>query len=215
MGGSFPSIVEITLPYKTAVPNKELIVHFSSRLSDEDRALVSGLAVTTVTRTLTDLGAVVPPWKVQDALDDALRTKKTSLWELHATIARVGGRGCRGVGVLRSLLHDPLQGTIPPGSPLERRLVSVLDAAGIPEPVRQYPVYDEQGLIGRLDFAWPDVKVALEADGYDPHSSRRGFRHDRQRNNRVTRVGWRLLHATWEHQTQFAPLAKALRTFFP
>ena len=215
LGGSFPSIVEMTLPYKTVVPTKELIVHFSRRLGNEDRGLVAGLAVTTVTRTLADLGAVVPRWKVQDALDDALRESKTTVWELYATIDRVRGRGRRGVGVLRSLLNDPLQGTVPPGSPLERRLVSVLAGAGIPEPVRQYPVYDEEGLIGRLDFAWPHVKVGLEADGYDPHSSRRSFHHDRQRHNRVTRTGWRLLHATWEDQKDFGSLAKTMRTFFP
>lgn len=98
---------------------------------------------------------------------------------------------------------------------MERRLVSVLAGAGIPEPVRQYPVYDEEGLIGRLDFAWPHVKVGLEADGYDPHSSRRSFHHDRQRHNRVTRTGWRLLHATWEEQKDFGSLAKTMRTFFP
>jgi hypothetical protein len=103
---------------------------------------------------------------------------------------------------------DPLQGAVPPGSPLERRLVSVLAAAGIPEPVRQFPVYDEDGLIGRLDFAWPGVKVGLEADGYDPHSSRRSFRHDRRRHARVTRIGWRLLHATWEDQKQFGALRR-------
>jgi hypothetical protein len=98
---------------------------------------------------------------------------------------------------------------------LERRLVSVLAGAGIPEPVRQYPVYDEEGLIGRLDFAWPHVVVGLEADGYDPHFSRRSSHHDRQRHNRVTRTGWRLLHATWADQKDFGSLAKTMRTFFP
>jgi hypothetical protein len=215
LGGSFPAVVELTLPYKTRVPPGNLIVHYSNRLADEDRTAIGGLATTTVARTLADLGAVTRRWKVQDALDHALRLNMTSRWELHATLARVGGKGRRGVGMLRGLLDDPLQGTVAPGSPLERRLLSVLAATGIPEPVRQYPIYDEDGLIGRVDFAWPDVKVGLEADGYNPHTSRRSFRHDRERRNRATRVGWRLLHATWDDHKRFSTLASTLRSFFP
>ena len=34
-----------------------------------------------------------------------------------------------------------------------------------------------------LDFAWPDRKVAVEFDGFEPHSSRRVFDDDRARQN--------------------------------
>jgi hypothetical protein len=207
-------IVEITVARRVVVPTNDIVAHHSGRLREGDRTAVDRIPVTTVARTLNDLGAVVPTWKVQDAVDFSLRRKLTSHWKLHAVMSAVGGRGCRGVGVLRSLLDDPLQGALAPGSPLERRLISVLAAAGIPEPIRQHPVYDEEGLVGRVDFAWPHFKVGLEADGYDAHSSRRTFKHDRARGNRMTRVGWQLLHATWDDVAAPEALLRALRPFF-
>ena len=41
---------------------------------------------------------------------------------------------------------------------------------GLPIPELQYEVIDGNGELRRLDFAWPDLRVAVEYDGVDWHS---------------------------------------------
>jgi hypothetical protein len=121
----------------------------------------------------------------------------------------------QGKGVVRRLLDDPLLESATPGSPFERRLLAVLVRSGIPPPVLQHPVFDDKGLIGRIDFAWRALKLGLEADGFDPHSSRKSFKHDRRRRNRLTGLGWRLVHATWDDQRRPEEIVATLKSFFP
>ncbi len=63
----------------------------------------------------------------------------------------------------------------------------------------QYVVNDEDRLVGRLDFAYPAQRVAIEADGFRYHGGRRAFDHDRARGNELLTLGWRVLHVTAKH----------------
>jgi very-short-patch-repair endonuclease len=45
----------------------------------------------------------------------------------------------------------------------------------------------------RLDFAWPGIKVALEADGWH-HRSPEGAAHDVQRDADLRAAGWLVFH---------------------
>jgi very-short-patch-repair endonuclease len=49
-----------------------------------------------------------------------------------------------------------------------------------------------------LDFAWPDLRLGVEADGYRHHASRVDWARDHTRNNALTSLGWRILPVTWE-----------------
>ena len=79
-------------------------------------------------------------------------------------------------------------------SPQETRLRLLLQRAGMP-PVAQYRVHDEGGFIARVDFAYPEVRVAVEYDGLW-HAERRAFLDDRRRLNRLNAAGWVVLHVT-------------------
>ena len=59
---------------------------------------------------------------------------------------------------------------------------------------RQHPV---GGTPYRLDYAWPDRLLAVEVDGYGPHSSREAFQSDRARQNALVLAGWTVLRFTW------------------
>lgn len=170
-----------------------------SRLRPAD---VDGIPRTDVARTLLDLGAVVPSWVVESALDDALRRHLTSLRQLRARLQIDGGRGRRGAGVVRALLEgrDPAEAI--PESVLETRLARLIAEAYLPPPIRQYEVRADGVFIARIDFAWPEALLALEADGYATHSARADWRRDRTRRNALTERGWLVLHATWEDVTE-------------
>ena len=70
----------------------------------------------------------------------------------------------------------------------EARLVMI--DAGLRPPVLQYEVVDLQGYIWRLDFAWPDLRVAAEYDGVDWHSGPDAFLRDRRRSSALQELGW-------------------------
>jgi very-short-patch-repair endonuclease len=47
-----------------------------------------------------------------------------------------------------------------------------------------------------LDLAWPDEKVAVEFDGFVPHSTRRVFDDDRSRQNDLVDDDWDVFRVT-------------------
>jgi hypothetical protein len=80
-------------------------------------------------------------------------------------------------------------------SPQETRLRLLLGTSGLPMPVAQYRVVVDGRSIARVDFAWPDRKIALEYDGLW-HAEPGQFARDRQRLNRLRAAGWQVVFVT-------------------
>jgi len=74
-------------------------------------------------------------------------------------------------------------------------LVAILRDAGLPEPTRQYEVRNGDGVVARIDFAYPDRRLAIELDGFECHTNR--FQRDRSRQNGLVLRGWTVLRFTW------------------
>jgi very-short-patch-repair endonuclease len=72
----------------------------------------------------------------------------------------------------------------------------LLRSAGLPSPVCQYEIRNNGRLIARVDFAYPSVRLAIEADGYEWHSSRSRWQRDLARRNALLALGWRVMHVT-------------------
>lgn len=53
----------------------------------------------------------------------------------------------------------------------------------------------------RIDFAWPDCRLAVEVDGRAYHSDDNAFEHDRDRRNDLEGAGWMVLNVTWKTLT--------------
>ena len=51
--------------------------------------------------------------------------------------------------------------------------------------------------MARVDFGWPDLKVAVEYEGRW-HGERQNVERDRHRLNRLTAAGWTVVFATAE-----------------
>jgi G:T-mismatch repair DNA endonuclease (very short patch repair protein) len=80
-------------------------------------------------------------------------------------------------------------------SPQETRVRLLVGRSDLPVPVAQYRVFDERGFVARVDFAWPDRRVAVEYDGLW-HAEAGQFARDRQRLNRLQEAGWRVVFVT-------------------
>ena len=66
---------------------------------------------------------------------------------------------------------------------------------GLPEPVPDHRLR-VGGRCRYLDVAWPEVKIAIEFDGFVPHSNRRSFDEDRVRQNDLVAAGWAVFRLT-------------------
>ncbi len=160
-----------------------------------DVTTVDGIPVTTPTRTLIDLAAVVCKDALEEALDDALRRKLTSISRIAWRLDELGRKpGC---ATLRELARRRGVAAEVPQSVFETRLLRALRNARIPPPITQHEVRGHGRLLAVVDFAWPDAKLAVEADGYAWHSGRARWQRDLSRRNALTTAGWRVLHVTW------------------
>jgi len=73
----------------------------------------------------------------------------------------------------------------------------VILRAAVALPIRQHWLVID-GNRYRLDFAWPDAKVALECDGHAFHGGQRLWNETEARLAEFAAVGWRVLPVTWD-----------------
>jgi very-short-patch-repair endonuclease len=64
--------------------------------------------------------------------------------------------------------------------------------------VPQYRVLLPDGSEVFLDFAYPEVKLAIEADSYLWHASLASWQRDRARNGELVAIGWSILPITYD-----------------
>lgn len=198
LDGARKEVVEITVPHDLSPPKRSGVkVHRVTQLDRIDRDKVGNIPVTTVTRTIIDLGAVVDAATVELALESGLRSRRTSLFLLNQRLEAVGGRGRPGTATLRRLLASRLY-QAPTGSELETLFVQLCRRYHLPEGTRQHQV-SAGGRVSRVDFAWEEQKLLVELEGYERHGTPADHRRDMQRQNAVLRhrPGWTLLRFGW------------------
>lgn len=84
--------IEITVEGDRSLPPVDWItLHRTNRALEMDRTLRYGIPVTTIPRTMVELGASVARWRLQAALDHALREGLTTSGQLAAALARLVG----------------------------------------------------------------------------------------------------------------------------
>jgi len=167
-----------------------LIVHETKVLDPRDVTVVDAIPVTTIERTLLDLGAVVHPHIVERAVETALRREMTSLPDLRATVCRLGRRGRNGVGVLRRIIDERDPDRRLTESSMEMLLMQAIRAHGLPEPVPQHTIFDHGRFVARVDAAYPDLRVALEYESIEWHTGKAALIRDSARRNAVVAAGW-------------------------
>jgi hypothetical protein len=105
-------------------------------------------------------------------------------------VAAAAQSGRRGIVEVRELIPLAAEEA---ESPMESEARLVMIDAGLPRPVLQYEVIDRIGRLWRLDFAWPDLKVAVEYDGFDFYSSPEDLKRDRQKRAALLELGWSVM----------------------
>lgn len=159
-----------------------LIVH---RRNGAPLTVVAGRPVTAPAWTAIEVARGLRRPRALATLDAALRTGTCNRADLCRAVVQQSGR--RGIVAVRELL--PLA-TAEAESPMESEARLVMVDGGLPTPVLQYEVVDVNGKTWRLDFAWPEYRLAAEYDGVAWHSGRAAFLRDRRRSAALQELGW-------------------------
>ena len=127
-----------------------------------------------------------------DGIDQALRTRATTLRRLHEAFDLTGGR--RGNLDRRRLLIDSRH---EPWSAAGRRCHRILRSLRLPRWRANHPVR-LRGRLHHLDVAFPGLKIVIEIDGRLHHVDKAVFESDRERQNVLVLEGWLVLRFTWQ-----------------
>ncbi len=188
--------LEVLVGGRRRVRLERVTVHRTLLLPAIDRAVVRGIPVTSVARTLVDASQHQHPEVVGQWIDQAMRDHGLQILELDSCLARLAGPGRRNVESLRAALKKRPVGYDPGESSLEARVLRILAAVGLPPPVLQHPVRRSDGRMARIDVSYPWAMVALEPEGFAFHSDRTAFDHDRIRGTELTLLGWDVYRLT-------------------
>jgi very-short-patch-repair endonuclease len=201
-----PLPIEVTSSLSSLKPPSDrVVVHRVKQLEQRDIRVIHGMSITTPVRTIVDLAGSLPQHRFEFVLDEARRRRLVAERPLREALDRLGIRGRPGIKALRSILDSgELQRPVP-GSPFERRFIQFLVRRRLPMAERQFVIEDHKGnFVARVDFAYPDLKVAIECDGRKDHFGVGDWEKDVVRRSKLAALGWLVIHVSWHmlvHET--------------
>ncbi|TDD28626.1 DUF559 domain-containing protein [Kribbella turkmenica] len=187
-----PLLVAAEKPHVTVPPKRRprpgppAVLHWAATGSGERRN-----RITSPLRTVVDCSRILPFAEALAVADAALATGRFSHEELLAATAAMRGPGCPNARAVAAAA------TRHSGSFLESMLRALLISEGIDG-------FEPQVLVtngwfrARVDLGHRRARLALEADGFEFHGSRRDFAADCHRYDELVAAGWLVLRLTYE-----------------
>jgi hypothetical protein len=180
--------IHLLVPHDRQLRNSWFIsVERTKRMPDA--VLRNGVPLTPVTRAVLDCARRVRAFRpVESMLAEVIQRRKSDVETLSDELEK----GCqRGTAVPRRVLATLNSGA---HSVAEIRAAEVWRLTGLPEPQRNVPIYDGDGLL----IATPDVcdqriRFAWEIDSFDFHFSKDDYARTLRRNARYAAAGYTVL----------------------
>lgn len=185
--------IHVTVPHKST-STKRIRRHCSLVPADE-RAVEEGIPVTSVHRTIFDLAATTSVDEVVAMIKEAEYLNCWDRLSLPDLLKRYPDK--RGSRKIRFALDRITEE--PPGrtrSKLEQRFRPFLRRHRLP-----LPRFNDWILLNgqryQVDCHWPPLRLIVELDGWQGHSTRSAFQDDRARDRALKVVGFSVIHLTW------------------
>lgn len=173
-------------------PSGEVTFHRTASLDAVDVTHVDGIAVTTVARTVVDLGAMLTPAQLARVMYEAEYHRLLDVAAVRDCVERFAKRP--NAHVIRSALALNQSGSAGTRSRLEDRFLSLVESWGIPP-----PLLNEQLTVGgetfELDAWWPKARLCVEVDG-PGHGRSRAMRADARRDGVLAAAGIHVMRVT-------------------
>lgn len=163
---------------------------------------VGGLATTTCTRTVCDLGTVFTAHQVTAVLREAQFLRLLDLSAIEHELARRGRQA--GVAVVRRAIELHRAGSAGTRSRTEDHLLTAVLLGPLPE-----PCVNVRGIAGthgvEPDLTWVRLRLIVEIDG-SPHDAPHVAEGDRGRDELLRANGWHVIRFTaddvWKRRAQ-------------
>jgi very-short-patch-repair endonuclease/predicted transcriptional regulator of viral defense system len=193
-------LIDVTVPGPSSRKGPSGIrLHSTKALHHEDLAVIDGIPVTSLARTILDYASVAGSQRVRQALEKVERMGLLIGRELDDLLTRNVNH--RGANTLKTALAD-LAGPAPwTQSELEDRFLALIREAGLPEPELNVVLEGEL-----VDALWRDARLVVEVDGYEFHKSRSQFEADRRRDAKLLVAGYRVTRLT-QPRIEYEPCA--------
>ena len=189
--------VEITVPHGLKVRKRTAVVHRSNCMPDHHVVeLIDGARVTSVSRTVFDLGGVLDEPSHMSVIEDVRNRLLCTDDELGEVYADLSGRGRRGSAAWERLVDITERPVRPTMSEQELVLSDALVAHGMPRPVQQHPVMLPTGRVANLDLAYLDERLDIEIDHSHWHATVSAVERDKHRDLGLAVLGWERLRFT-------------------
>ena len=177
--------------------DQSVVRHWTKHLPPDDRAMLAGVPVTSLERTVVDCARMLTEPQALVIADSALRLGADP--RRMAEVVREAS-GKRGVKRARLVLELADGRSESPGETLVRWIAHFY---GLP-PLTPIVRVDTRGGAFEVDLAWPELKVAVEFDGEvkfsggeygDPEERRRA---QQARAQMLRDAGWIVVSVTWD-----------------
>jgi hypothetical protein len=189
---------ELTVPHPSNRSVPGATVHETRDLPASHIWERAGLPVTSLPRTFVDLAATTRRSRLFAALEEAVITKKVSISKVGACLLYLNKPGRRGVFKLGDVIDELRPGEPVLGSVMEARFLHLLERAGEPLPIRQYPHPGRLPAPGTVDFAYPSACLICEVDGRRWHTRRQDIQRDHARDMAAKRAGYDTIRILYE-----------------
>jgi hypothetical protein len=149
---------------------------------------VDGRLATTPAWTAVEVARQLRRPRALATLDAALRSLRCTRTEIESAVAEQRGR--RGIVAVRDLLPFA-DGRAESAMESEVRLVMI--DRSLPLPELQYVIRGHDGELWRVDFAWPQWRLAAEYESIDWHAGRDAMLRDKSRWGKIQELGWTII----------------------
>ncbi|MFT7475146.1 MAG: hypothetical protein ACI81L_002083 [Verrucomicrobiales bacterium] len=177
-------------------------IHRSTQWDMRAETQKRGIPVTGIDRTILDCAGVVGYERTEKLAESAIRQRLTTWIDLIEVLRQHSRQGRNGCLTLRTLLDHRLGDQTVPLSEFSRLVTNLLVQAGLPKPVLEHRIIDDEGRhVLQTDLAWPAQKKAWELDGLQWHFGREDVERDRRKRNRAKALGWNIQEILWTMYT--------------
>lgn len=194
MTDTAPVTVTLVVPHRRRAPLLGGVDVLRSRTIDWTQVVeVRGLGVTSATRTVLDLAAVLDVDALRALLIAARQRRKVRLEDVTALLERLGPvPGAERLRLTLEQLDTELVDSV-----LERLVRRLLRRYGLDPHPGPYPLVLEDGRTVHLDIAFPEYRVWVEVDGFTGHAEPRDLDVSDRRQNAICALGWVPVRVTW------------------